>query len=36
MAAYLQDLAYAALMRAYEKIIAEMDIVADILFQRAS
>lgn len=36
MTAYLQDLEYAALMLGYEKIIAEMDTVADILFQRAS
>ena len=36
MTAYLQDLEYAALMLGYEKIITEMDTVADILFQRAS
>lgn len=36
MTAYLQDLEYAALTLGYEKIITEMDTVADILFQRAS
>ncbi|MBW2514645.1 MAG: acyl-CoA dehydrogenase family protein [Deltaproteobacteria bacterium] len=36
MTAYLQDLDYSSLMLGYEKIIAEMDTVADILFQRAS
>jgi hypothetical protein len=36
MTAYLQDLDYSALMLGYEKIIAEMDTVADILFQRVS
>ena len=36
MATYLQDLDYAALMLGYDKIVAEMDIVADVLFERAS
>jgi alkylation response protein AidB-like acyl-CoA dehydrogenase len=35
MAAYLQDLDYASLMLGYDKVVTEMDIVADILFERA-
>lgn len=34
MAAILQDLDYTALMLGYDKVIAEMDVVADILFER--
>jgi alkylation response protein AidB-like acyl-CoA dehydrogenase len=34
MTAVLQDLNYAALMLGYDKVIVEMDIVADILFER--
>lgn len=34
MMAALQDLNYAALMLGYDKVIVEMDIVADILFER--
>jgi alkylation response protein AidB-like acyl-CoA dehydrogenase len=36
MTTYLQDLGYDALMPGYDKIVAEMDTVADILFERAS
>ena len=36
MAAYLKDLDYAALMLGYDKVVTEMDTVADILFERKS
>ncbi len=34
MATYLHDLDYASLMSGYDRIVTEMDIVADILFER--
>ena len=32
----LQDLDYSALMLGYDKVIVEMDVVADILFERGT